>query len=151
MTHSVSLTLSNPVELSNFMALEQHEDAAEFVTQNSLKEHLKAFFDPSITYLTIVADDKPAGFMLLKHDVDQISIELRRFVVDGKERGVGQQAMGLLEAYVSEEFDCKRIWLDVFTNNARAIYLYQKLGYRQFGTDVYHDGRILLLFEKHLG
>ena len=150
MTRSVTLTPSNPVELSNFMALEQHVDAAPFVTQNSLKEHLRAFFDPNITYLTIEAEDKPAGFMLLGHDADQMSIELRRFVVDSKERGVGQQAMKLLEAYVRDEISRSRIWLDVFTNNPRAIYIYQKLGYSQFGTDLYHDGRELLLFEKML-
>ena len=150
MTENITLTPSNPVELSNFMALEQHPDAAEYVTQNSLKEHLTAFFEPDITYLTIEIDDIPAGFLLLALDVDGLSVELKRIVVGTKESGVGQAAMRLLEGYVRDELGRSRIWLDVFTTNPRAIYVYKKLGYSQFGEDVYPDGRPLLLFEKAL-
>ena len=148
---NVTLTLSNPVELSNFMALEQHPEAAEFVTQNSLKEHMDAFFKPDITYLTIEKDGIPVGYMLLAHDPDGVSVELRRIVVENKESGVGQASMKLLEGYVKHVIGRPRLWLDVFTTNPRAIHVYQKLGYTQFGTDIYKDGRPLLLFEKQVG
>ncbi|MEM9777546.1 MAG: GNAT family N-acetyltransferase, partial [Chloroflexota bacterium] len=147
MTPNISLTPSNPVELSNFMALEQHPDAAEYVTQNSLKEHLAAFFEPDITYLTIEKDDVPAGFLLLALDIDGLSVELKRIVVNTKESGVGQVAMQLLEGYVRDEIGRSRIWLDVFTTNSRAIHVYKKLGYTEFDTDFYPDGRPLILFE----
>lgn len=150
MTENIILIPSNPVELSNFMAWEQHPDAAEHVAQNSLKEHLATFFDPKSTYLTIEKEGEPAGFMLLGHDSDEKSIELRRVVVGDKESGVGQVALRLLEAYVVEQFNRSRIWLDVFVANQRAIYIYKKLGYSQFGSYEYVDGRLLLLFEKML-
>lgn len=132
------------------MALEQHPDAAKFVTQNSLKEHLAAFFEPDIIYLTIEVDGIPAGFLLLALDPDGLSVELKRIVVDTKESGVGQAAMRRLERVVQNEIGRSRIWLDVFTTNPRAIHVYKKLGYSQFGEDVYPDGRPLLLFEKKL-
>ena len=150
MNENISLTPSNPVELSNFMALEQHPDAAEFVTQNSLKEHLAAFYEPEITYLTIEKDGKPAGFLLLARDPDGKSIELRRIVVHNKGEGIGQQAMILLEAYIREQTTFQRIWLDVFETNLRAKHVYEKLGYIEFGTAIYPDGRPLHLFEKYL-
>ncbi len=132
------------------MALEQHPDAAEFVTQNTLKEHLAAFNDPQIRYLTVEVDGIPAGFLLLANDPDGISVELRRIVVADKSSGVGQAAMRLLESFVVEKIGRSRLWLDVFTTNPRAIHVYKKLGYAQFGTDVYPDGRPLLLLEKKL-
>ncbi|MFT5197272.1 MAG: RimJ/RimL family protein N-acetyltransferase [Candidatus Promineifilaceae bacterium] len=147
----ITLVRTNPVELSNFVSLEQHLEAADFVIPNSLKEHLKTFFDPSIIYLTIEKkeDKQPAaGFMILTLDPDQKSIELRRIVVANKDGGVGQQAMGLLEKYVKQELGRSRIWLDVFTNNQRALHIYRKMGYSQYGTADYVDGRPLLLFEK---
>ena len=150
MIPNITLVPSNPVELSNFMALEQHPDAAEFVTQNSLKEHLAAFFEPDITYLTIEQDGIPAGFLLLALDEDGLSVELKRIVVVQKESGVGQTALNLLEEYVKACFGRSRIWLDVFTTNPRAIHVYKKLEYTEFGTDIYPDGRPLILFEKHL-
>ena len=132
------------------MALEQHKDAAEFVTQNSLNEHLGAFFDPQIRYLTILDKNHVIGFMLIALDEDKKSVELRRIVVETKDSGVGQMAMKLLEDYVKDEIGRSRIWLDVFTNNERAKYIYQKLGYIQFGMAEYADGRPLLLFEKDI-
>lgn len=146
----IILIPSNPVELSNFMSLEQHQDAAEFVTQNSLKEHLDAFFDPQISYLTITDKDELVGFILIALDEDKKSVELRRIVVAEKNSGVGQVVLMLLEDYVRKEIGRSRIWLDVFTNNERAIHIYQKLGYSQFGTAKYTDGRPLLLFEKEI-
>ncbi|MEM8861463.1 MAG: GNAT family protein, partial [Chloroflexota bacterium] len=78
------------------------------------------------------------------------SVELKRIVVMQKESGVGQAAMKLLERHVLEEIGRSRIWLDVFTTNPRAIHVYKKLGYTQFGEDIYPDGRPLVLFEKQL-
>ena len=150
MASKITLIPSNPVELSNFMAWEQHPDAAEYVTQNSLKEHLAAFFDPAISYLTIENEGKPAGFVLLADDPDRLSVELRRIVVHNRAIGIGQVAIDLVEAYIREQTSRQRIWLDVFDNNHRALHIYRKKGYVEFGTDTYKDGRPLLLFEKVL-
>jgi diamine N-acetyltransferase len=52
-----------------------------------------------------------------------------------------------MEEYCRENFHAKRIWLDVFSDNARAIHLYEKMGYRPFGEKP-SGARTLKLYEK---
>lgn len=48
-------------------------------------------------------------------------------------RKLGQEACQLLLRYGFEERNLERIWLRVFSSNARAIGLYEKLGFRTEG------------------
>lgn len=76
-------------------------------------------------------------------------VELRRIVISKKGNGLGQQAIALMEEYCAEHLNCSRVWLDVFESNKRGIYLYQKLGYKQFKQTEF-EGQQLLCMEKTL-
>nr|WP_232288054.1 MULTISPECIES: GNAT family N-acetyltransferase [Pseudoalteromonas] len=116
---------------------------------NSLLAHQQLFSESNIHYLTIHSGSEIVGFIILAVEPELKSVEFRRIVVAKKGLGIGQEAIKQMEKYVLEELCITRIWLDVFADNTRAQYIYQKLGYQQFDTMLY-DNRILLLFEKHL-
>ena len=82
-------------------------------------------------------------------DARNDSVEFRRILIDQNRRGIGQAAIAAMENYCREQWNPKRIWLDVFEDNEIGRHIYQKLGYARFGEDIF-DGRKLLFFEKQL-
>ena len=135
-------------EIPAIVAMESHEDAAEFVTQFPAERHKRDLRDPGVVYKSIY-DERCVliGFIILVLDPDGSSIELRRIVVKPKGKGYGQRAMALIDHICRDEIGRHRIWLDVFEFNPRAMRAYELSGYRQFGTGEL-DGKRLLLFEK---
>lgn len=135
-------------EVPAIVAMESHEDAAEFVTQFSAERHERDLRDPGIVYKSIY-DERRAliGFIILVLDPDALSVEIRRIVVKPKGKGYGKRTMALIDSICREEIGRRRIWLDVFDFNPRAVRTYEQSGYREFGTGEL-DGKRLLLFEK---
>jgi ribosomal-protein-alanine acetyltransferase len=70
---------------------------------------------------------------------------------DARGRGLGEQLIRAGEAVALEE-GCISLRLEVRRDNAAAVALYQRLGYRQFGMkpDYYEDHMAALRFEKRL-
>jgi len=130
------------------VAMESHEDAAEFVTQFSAERHERDLRDPGVVYRSIY-DERRAliGFIILVLDPDGFSVEIRRIVVKPKGEGYGKRAMALIDRICRDEIGRHRIWLDVFEFNPRAMRAYESSGYRKFGTGEL-DGKRLSLFEK---
>jgi RimJ/RimL family protein N-acetyltransferase len=52
----------------------------------------------------------------------------------GRGQGYGREAIGLLEKYLVQVFNIRKIWLHVAANNAPAIALYLSSGFREVGT-----------------
>lgn len=144
---SVEPALRNDLPL--FREMEQEEDTAEFVYAYSLEEHKKAFETPGISYLRISQDGVPIGFFLLAVEEESRSVEFRRIVIQPAARGVGQIAIRLMHQYCRDQLGCTRIWLDVFEQNARAVHVYEKLGYRRFGVEE-SGAKRLALYERQL-
>jgi ribosomal-protein-alanine acetyltransferase len=68
-----------------------------------------------------------------------------------QKKGTGTELMQAAEKVALDQ-DCISLRLEVRTDNARAIHLYRKLGYHQFGVhrDYYEDHMDALRFEKRL-
>ena len=128
--------------------MEQTPEAARFVIPYTLEKHEALFVDDSALYLAIESIGALVGFIIFILDSDGISIELRRIVVSTRDKGVGQRALQLAEDFCRTNFDRSRIWLDVFEDNQRGRYIYQKLGYVQFSKKPY-EGRQLLFLRNH--
>ena len=66
-------------------------------------------------------------------------------------RGVGRELLHAAERY-ARAHGCVALRLEVRYDNARAIALYEKLGYREFSRypEYYADGATALRFEKSL-
>lgn len=60
-------------------------------------------------------------------------------------RGHGRALVEALIARLAEQPGCRRVVLDVDRGNHRALALYEKLGFRRFGTD--HEGDPLLALD----
>jgi ribosomal protein S18 acetylase RimI-like enzyme len=64
-------------------------------------------------------------------------------------RGLAREFMRFAERLAAER-TCDVIRLDAFTANARALQLYQGLGYRDVGSVTFRKG-VFRCFEKRLG
>ena len=146
---SVELRRSHEQQLLLFERMEQASDTRDFVIPYSLEAHREHFSRSDIVYLSVLSEGRLAGFVILVLDPDGVSMEFRRIVVAEKGKGIGQMAISEVEAFCSHELGRTRIWLDVFQHNARGRHIYEKLGYRLFGTR-FVDEKLLLLYEKRL-
>jgi RimJ/RimL family protein N-acetyltransferase len=94
-----------------------------------------------------MADERLLGFLAVhsiewNNQVGEISIGIGDPADWGK--GYGGEAMRLALRYAFHELNLNRVWLTVISYNARAIHLYEKLGFRQEGSmreAVLRDGK----------
>lgn len=149
MNPSVQLETACEADLAKFAQMEGQADTAEFVVPNSVQEHRACFLDESIIYLRILNCQKLVGFFVLALDGDGLSVEFRRIVIAPDERGIGQNAIQLMESFCRSELSRERIWLDVYETNARGRHIYEKLEYQLFARNTSESGP-LLYYEKSL-
>lgn len=144
----VSLRISTRSELAIFDLIDRQEHASNFITQIGLKAHQEMYDNALATYLSIENKNiETSGYILLMHEPEKRSVELRRISVDQAKRGVGQIAMIEVEKFCKRNFGAQRIWLDVYEDNAVGRHIYEKLGYEQFSLER-RDERNLLFYEK---
>lgn len=66
--------------------------------------------------------------------------------------GVGSQLMAMLLKKAKTEIGVKTVTLEVFSNNRRGCYIYQKMGFREFGVlpkSIMHRGKIIDLIHMY--
>ena len=147
---SIRLRQSRRDELALFRDMAAQPHARRFVLQISLEDHQKNFDRDDFTYLTIETESgETAGYFILVYEQENNAMEFGRICLDQDHRGVGQQAIALMEDYCRDEIGCASIWLDVFEDNPRGIHIYEKLGYRFLRQEEY-EGRQLLFYGKSL-
>jgi RimJ/RimL family protein N-acetyltransferase len=123
-------------DLEYVMRLERAEENRDFVFQNTYEEH-KSNIDSTENMLFIVQDresSENAAFILCSYKIPYDSFELRRIVIETKCKGAGSELISALIKYSFEVVKANRFWLDVFTDNDRAVHLYKKLGMVHEGT-----------------
>jgi len=136
-------------EARKFVAMENSAGTGEFIIPYSLEQHLAEMEKPEIVYLSIIANQQLAGFIIVATGEHGNGVEFRRIVVRRKGQGIGQAAISKMEQYCLTELDCNRIWLDVYDFNHRGRHLYEKLGYRYFKSST-DESKTLLYYEKLL-
>ena len=147
---SIRLRKSRRDELPLFRDMAAQPHARRFVLQISLEDHQKNFVRDDFTYLTIETESgETAGYFMLVYEEENDAVEFGRICLDRDHRGIGQQAIALMEEYCRVEIGCRFIWLDVFEDNPRGIHIYEKLGYR-FLRQEELEGRQLLFYGKTL-
>ena len=146
----ITLRLSKRDELEIFDEMDRQDHARNFVIQTGLETHQKYFRDPKITYLSIEnRSGEFCGYFILVFEPDTESVEFRRILIDQNKRGIGQAAITAMESYCKNEFNVKRIWLDVFEDNDIGKHIYKKMGYIRFKENLL-EGRKLYFYEKIL-
>jgi RimJ/RimL family protein N-acetyltransferase len=108
-----------------------------FVLGWSEAEHLDAMSRPGTTYFLVhdAGMGDAVGYAILRGLDDQVhhSIELKRFVVTVPGRGIGRAVLRELKRFAFDVHHAHRLWLDVFTDNARARHLYASEGFIEEG------------------
>lgn len=123
-------------DIEYVMRLERAEGNRDFVFQNTYEEH-KSNIDSTENMLFIVQDiesSEKSAFILCSYKRPYDSFELRRIVIETKCKGTGSELISALIKYAFEVVKANRFWLDVFTDNERAVHLYNKLGMVHEGT-----------------
>ncbi len=137
-------------ELVAILAMADQAHVKNFVNVSSLEDHQDNYADPNTIYLSIEnTAAELVGYFILVVEHETNTVEFGRIVIDENSLGIGQQAIRLMEKYCRSNLNTRRIWLDVYEDNARAIHVYEKQGYRRFERRKY-QGRVLFYYEKLL-
>ena len=143
----IELKESNKENLNLFSDWENLDGIREFIFPYSIERHIEEFEKDEMIYLNINYNSKAVGFVLLKLEDDEKSIEFRRIVVVERGKGIGQRVLNEIEKYCVSKLKRKRIWLDVFDFNERGIHIYEKQGYKKMGETDIADKRAFI-YEK---
>jgi RimJ/RimL family protein N-acetyltransferase len=132
---SVTLRSAQVDDIPFILATERLPGYERFTAQWSREEHERAIRSSDAHYLVGVGSEgAPLAFAILQplHDRHE-GTKLKRICVVEPERGHGSRFLQLVMAWVFSKPEHHRLWLDVFTHNARARRVYQRLGFREDG------------------
>jgi len=137
-------------ELKDISDMGSQNHVLKYLGKKTLETHERDFVKNTIIYLSILSSTKQlAGYIILCLKIKSKSVQLKRILVSEKYLGIGQEAIIATENYCVNKFNCSRIWLDVYGNNLKARYIYEKLDYKKFRETTQH-GKTVLFYEKTL-
>ncbi|MFK7774855.1 MAG: GNAT family N-acetyltransferase [Saprospiraceae bacterium] len=127
---------TNSGDISTIIEWENHPDNKDFIFLYSIAEHQEVIDDKNQLHLkTIDNQGVMIGFIILRGlQNSNLSVELKRIVVNKKGRNYGKMTLQLLQNLVFEKLKKHRLWLDVFTDNPRAQHVYKSVGFVTEGT-----------------
>lgn len=131
-------------EVGDASIFEQFEiNNQPFVKNYSTDLHRTCMQDSNCVHISVVTiDDREIVGHILLFGLSRAdkSIELRRIVIEQKGCGFGRESLKLIIKYCFEQLEAQTLWLDVYSDNARAIHLYESLGFLKYDTvDMYKD------------
>lgn len=86
-----------------------------------------------VAIFAVREDGRLVGTCQLLLDGDEAELRIRIGEAGARGRGLGTEAVRALVAHGFDELDLRRIWLQVFPDNARAIRAYEKAGFVRCG------------------
>lgn len=115
--------------------MERDFENAEFIEPYNLERHKKVIQEKDEEHLSIIDEDsKLIGFVILAGLTNENkSIEFKRIVISKKGKGYGTKAIELIKKKCFQDYNCNRLWLDVFDFNKRATHVYESLGFSKEG------------------
>ncbi len=147
---AVATRVASLADLESALALENKVFATDRMSRRSMRHFLV-----SPNAIVLVAEDGGrlcgAAVVLVRRTSDVARLYSIAVDPDCAGRGVGAVLLAAAEEAASAR-DCQYLRLEVHEHNPRAIALYRKAGYRQFGQhhEYYQDRGHALRFEKRL-
>ncbi len=133
----LQLRLTEEADLAWVLETERHPDNRDYVYNWSRERHLACIDSEDEAHFLVERkpDLAPVGYVILsdlesQHDV----ISFDRIVIREKGKGYGRQTVRLITKMCFEQYDCHRLWLDVFDFNPQARKLYESEGFVFEGT-----------------
>jgi ribosomal-protein-alanine acetyltransferase len=143
--------LAERTDLPALLHLEEECFAQDRMSERSFRQLLAA---PSAAWLVAERNGALLGYALLLLRRGAAVARLYSLAISGQARGQGVGS-GLLERIeaLAVQRDCTRLRLEVRIDNAVAIGLYERRGYRCFGRSAgfYEDGGDAWRYEKTIG
>lgn len=130
----MTLRRASADDLSYILDLEQKFRGMRLLSGNDRVTHERQFSNPDCLYWIVETDAGPAGFVIMRdiHSKDR-NIELQRIAVAEPGRGLGSQVLRVVMEKAFREFGAHRLWLDTYSDNARAQHVYRSAGFKQEG------------------
>lgn len=123
----------------------EHSDYVNLYTKN---EHLQIIDNECHFSIFTKPNNELIGHVILA-DIKTKQIEFRRIVISKKGLGYGNHAIKLIKEICYEKFNADKIWLDVYSDNIRAIKLYKKYGFvEKEVVEIENSNRKLLILEN---
>lgn len=130
----LSITDTKPEQLEAIIQMERED--AHFICPYTRPQHLQLIKSQSDRHLSVMrkGDNVMVGFFILQGiKSSDKCLQFRRIVIAAKGYGYGKKCLQWAKKYCFEELKFHRIWLDVFTDNVRAIHLYETEGLQKEG------------------
>ena len=118
------------------MILDIEKDNSSFVYIWPKKRHIEAMNSEDEMHISIInpEDRKLVGYILLAGTGSgDRALEFRRMAIADKGKGYGRTSIRFIKKYCFGVLKYHRLWLDVFTDNEKAISLYRSEGFIQEG------------------
>lgn len=145
----ITIKKSEFSQLSQFCKMNTQDHVKNHLSIKSLEDHQQEFQNSNFVYLSVFEKNSLVGYIILVKENHENSIQFKRILIDEAFLGIGQEAMVMMEGYCVAKLNAKRIWLDVFKSNRRAIHVYEKSGYKVFKQGEEND-RTVIFYEKNL-
>ena len=133
-THRIFLRPTREEDLEQILEIE-HQNA-RFIGVYSREKHGFIMHDQSKIHLAIfeAVSCELVGYAILAGLGDpHNAVEFRRLAISKKGQGFGRDAIRLIKRLCFEKLGVHRLWLDVISDNFRAVKLYQSEGFKKEG------------------
>ncbi|MFK8008903.1 MAG: GNAT family N-acetyltransferase [Saprospiraceae bacterium] len=126
---------TNSDDISTIIEWENNPENKNFIFQYSVKEHQDIIYSNNQLHLKLIDNQVVmVGFIILRGlQNPNLSVELKRIVINEKGKNYGKITLQLLQNLVFERLKKHRLWLDVFTDNPRALHVYKSVGFVEEG------------------
>lgn len=129
-------------DLDFVIKIEGAKDNKENVFQWTRSEHIDIIDNIDTLHLIIEnKNNKSVGYAIVAGlKSNNKSIELRRVVINEKNKGYGSEFLKLIKEYTFEDLGYHKLWLDFFESNKRVEALYKRNGFKKEGKlrDLYY-------------
>jgi len=117
-------------DLKTFYTMSLQKHIGKNLNPKSLEQFENEYKDEATTFLSVMRNGSIVGCIILVEEAE--TVQLKRIVIDENHLGLGSEVMQLFEEYCLRRLGKDRLWLDVYADNARAVHLYEKLGYVRY-------------------
>jgi RimJ/RimL family protein N-acetyltransferase len=110
------------------------EDGYPYVLKWEERKHRESLEDKNIMHLILEEKGSKIGYCILAGFTSgNDNIEIKRIVVEVKNRGIGRKSLNAIVKYLFEEKNVHRVWLDYHQFNEVGAYLYESMGFTREG------------------
>jgi diamine N-acetyltransferase len=143
---NVTLRPVTPENFKRCVGLKVADSQTSFVAPNVVSLAQSKIY-PTLEPMAVYAEDEMVGFVMFGFDPDDGTFSLVRIMIDAEEqgRGYGRAAVLRVLEKMSENPDCREIFLSFVSENAGAEKLYASLGFERTG-EIGETGEIVMRY-----